>query len=163
MSTKTVFGCPNLSWNDISKFFDFSTIEQLQTKNSFENNVKRLLNEQLKLLSGQRLWAAFLYLETECNKYFSFKFIFETNNSLGANIVLDKHQIDENSKKKVFYFKITFNKMFLENTFSEKDLIEKNVLCRPCLIKLNDCYYLKEQKLPFFITLAHEFLHALNQ
>ena len=74
ISTKTVFGCPNLSWNDILKFFDFSTIEQLQTKNSFENNVKRLLNEQLKLLSGQHLWAAFLYLETECNVFRKYVF-----------------------------------------------------------------------------------------
>ena len=41
---------------------------------------------------------------------------------------------------------------------------------RPCLIKLIDpddsenwSYHLREQELPFFITLAHEFLHALNQ
>ena len=44
------------------------------------------------------------------------------------------------------------------------------MLYRPCLIKLIDpddpenwSYHLREQELPFFITLAHEFLHALNQ
>ena len=49
-------------------------------------------------------------------------------------------------------------------------LLNENMLYRPCLIKLVDPddpeiwkYHLREQELPFFITLAHEFLHALNQ
>ena len=37
------------------------------------------------------------------------------------------------------------------------------MLYRPCLIKLNAQYHLREQQLPFFITLAHELLHVLNQ
>ncbi len=53
--------------------------------------------------------------------------------------------------------------MFFESVFLDKEILEKNMLYRPCLIKLNGKYHLREQELPFFITLAHEFLHALNQ
>ncbi|MFQ6723176.1 MAG: hypothetical protein ACLRFH_02100, partial [Opitutales bacterium] len=58
----------------------------------------------------------------------------------------------------------------LESNLALKRFLNINMLYRPCLIKLIDPdnlsnwnYHLREQKLPFFITLAHEFLHALNQ
>ena len=82
----------------------------------------------------------------------------------GADINFYKCENDpSDDKKKIFYFKIRCNKMFSERVFLREEILEVNMLCRPCLIKLNGKYHLREQKLPFFITLAHEFLHALNQ
>ena len=71
--------------------------------------------------------------------------------------------------KQIFCFEVMINELFAEN-FDKTQLFRKNMLYRPCLVKLVDPddptnwrYHLREQKLPFFITLAHEFLHALNQ
>ena len=73
--------------------------------------------------------------------------------------MLDKYDVSQ----KMFYFKITCNEMFSKQAYSAQEILGKNVLCRPCLIRFNGRYHLRKQELPFFITLAHELLHALNQ
>ena len=66
----------NLTHKDIMKFFDFNGIENLQ---KIQENITLLLDEHLKLSSGQHLWEAFLYLDEKCQNKFTFKFTFEVN------------------------------------------------------------------------------------
>ncbi|MFQ6723528.1 MAG: hypothetical protein ACLRFH_03955 [Opitutales bacterium] len=122
-----------------------------------KNNIQKLVALQLKLKNGQDLWNAFLHLY----KNFSFKFVFDANTEFGANVALKKYDSDE----KVFYFNVSCNKYFFEENLSdsEEEILKKDMIYRPCLIKLNGFYHLSEQELLFFITLAHEFLHVLNQ
>lgn len=111
--------------------------------------MQTLLELQLKLPSGQNLWKEFLYLKEICSANFSFKFIFETyenENNFGAEVSLDSYD----SKEKKFYFKKTCNKRFVEKIFSTAEILSVNMLYRPCLIKLNAQYHLREQQLPFF-------------
>ncbi|MFQ6722868.1 MAG: hypothetical protein ACLRFH_00480 [Opitutales bacterium] len=71
--------------------------------------------------------------------------------------------------KEILCFEVVINKFFAEKLEADR-ILSENMLYRPCLIKLVDSddpekweYHLREQELPFFITLAHEFLHVLNQ
>ena len=146
-----------INWENVEVFFDFSTIAEEKKQECLKNNIQKLVALQLKLKNGQDLWSAFLHLY----KNFSFKFVFDANTEFGANVALKKYDSDE----KVFYFNVSCNKYFFEENLSdsEEEILKKDMIYRPCLIKLNGFYHLSEQKLPFFITLAHEFLHALNQ
>ena len=154
-------GCQELSWPNIEGFFEFTSAKSTE-KCPLEKNIQRLIELQLGSLSGQNLWKAFLYLNKRLEeKKLTFKFVFAASNDLYANISLAEYRIDNVTEKKTIYFKINCHQSFFAQEFSE--IFEVNMLCRPCLIKLNGKYHLREQPLPFFITLAHEFLHALNQ
>ena len=154
-----VFSNP-ITWDDVKHFFDFSSVNNNQ-QDPLETNVRVLIEQQLHLKeSGQNLWKAFLYFETKL----SFKFIFELNEESSASITLNKFEIGEVANTPgIFYFKVICNKVFSERKLSEQEIRGINMLFRPCLIKVDDKYLLREQELPFFITLAHELLHALNQ
>ncbi len=150
-----------VNWENVKDFFDFSTISEEKKQECLKNNIQKLVALQLTLKNGQNLWDAFLHLYENCKETFSFKFVFDVNTEFGANVALKNYDSD----KKVFYFNVSCNKYFFEENLpdSEEEILKKDMIYRPCLIKLNDFYHLREQELPFFITLAHEFLHVLNQ
>ena len=192
MACCTTVRADTITWDQISHFFNFETVEaEKMTNDTFiakayrrtnlATNIRLLVEEQLKLPSGQNLWKAFRFWE-EQHPELSFQFEFVPIDSLGAHIELKRY--DDASQ--AFVFEILCNKVFADKCYtyllsgfstdlgSEEDGLQKflneNMLYRPCLIKLVDPddpnkweYHLREQELPFFITLAHEFLHALNQ
>lgn len=146
----------NITWDEIEQFFDFSIEQETTLQENLKNNIQKLVEQQLVCNSGQNLWEAFLYWHETCKSKFTFKFKFEVNDNFGANIFLKNYD----ATQKIFHFIITCNKSILK---SNLNISNENMIYRPCLIKLNEEYHLREQELPFFITLAHEFLHALNQ
>lgn len=101
------------------------------------------------------MWKAFLYLSKQDK--FTFVFQFELQDTCFASILLKEYD----SKCKKIIFQINCSDVFSQKFASTEELIGTNMLCRPCLVELSEDYYLREQTLPFFITLAHEFLHAL--
>ena len=153
-----------INWEKISHFFNFNTIEEKKRAN-LTTNIQLLVEEQLKLPSGQNLWKAFQFWE-EQHPELGFQFEFTLLETQTAHIKLKKYE----ESSQIFTFEIICNEIFTNKTFKKQELLNINMLYRPCLIKLavsdnpsNWEYHLREQKLPFFITLAHEFLHALNQ
>lgn len=180
MAIRPLFPCfaantNKIQWGTISNYFNFSTITEEEKCTNLETNIRLLIEEQLKLRSGQNLWKAFQFWE-EQHQGLSFQFEFSLTSNSSASVVL-KNTKKSPDGKQVFCFEIAINSVFAEfdgNYFTDTDdlenLLKMNMLYRPCLIKLVDPddpdnwhYHLREQKLPFFITLAHEFLHALNQ
>ena len=154
----------NINWEEVSHFFNFNTIEA-EKRTHLETNIRLLVEEQLKLPSGQNLWKAFQFWE-EKPSGLNFRFEFTLMETQTAHIKLKKYE----ESSQIFTFEIICNEIFTNKTFKKQELLNINMLYRPCLIKLavsdnpsNWEYHLREQKLPFFITLAHEFLHALNQ
>ncbi|MFQ6723137.1 MAG: hypothetical protein ACLRFH_01900 [Opitutales bacterium] len=169
----------NINWEEVSHFFNFNTIEA-EKRTNLETNIRLLVEEQLKLPSGQNLWKAFQFWKNQ-HPELGFQFEFALIDESEAYIEL------KNYKNQTFLFEIALNKAFAEDfkipfwqviknnlhqktNLGLKKLLNENMLYRPCLIKLVDLndpshweYHLREQELPFFITLAHEFLHALNQ
>ncbi|MFQ6723225.1 MAG: hypothetical protein ACLRFH_02365, partial [Opitutales bacterium] len=168
-----------INWEEVSHFFNFDTIAE-EKRTNLETNIRLLVEEQLKLPSGQNLWKAFQFWEDQ-HPELGFQFEFALIDESEAYIKL------KNYENQIFLFEIALNKVFAEDfkipfwqviknnlhqktNLGLKKLLNENMLYRPCLIKLvdpNDSshweYHLREQELPFFITLAHEFLHALNQ
>lgn len=173
-----VIGCVP-AWENIQSFFSFYELTEeefaLYTKESsikqegdelsekekafFWQNLQILIELQLGLPCGRNMWQAFFYWKEKHKSKFSFVFQFNFQDIPGANISL--RAFDKRSKK--FVFHINCNRIFKERIFSKEEILQQCKLCRPCLIKLGGKYHLREQILPFFITLAHEFLHGLNR
>ena len=191
MACCTTVRADMIHWEDVSRYFNFETVEAEKTTNdtsiaeayrrtNLATNIRLLVEEQLKLPSGQNLWKAFRFWE-EQHPDLGFQFEFTLTDSFGAHIEL------KNYENRTFLFEIALNKVFAEDfkipfwqviknnlhqkiNLGFKKLLNENMLYHPCLIKLVDPddpenweYHLREQELPFFITLAHEFLHDLNQ
>ncbi len=129
----------HMTWENVKNFFDLSTIPE-EKKIAFENNLKLLIEKQLKLPSGEKMWAAFLYLQKQCEGNFNFVFQFELLDISAASILLKEY--DKINKKLIF--QITCNKIFSNNIPSSEEFDHVNILCRPCLIKLNEEYHLRE-------------------
>lgn len=187
MAIRPLFPCfaaniEKIQWGSISNYFNFNTITEEEKRTNLETNIRLLIEEQLKLPSGQNLWKAFQFWEKQ-HKGLAFRFKFSLMDSTGAHVELKKYE----DESQTFIFEIAINKVFAEDfkipfwqviknnlqqktNLGFKKLLNENMLYRPCLIKLVDSddpdnwhYHLREQKLPFFVTLAHEFLHVLNQ
>ena len=156
----------NINWEEVSYFFNFDTIAE-EKRTHLETNIRLLVEEQLKLPSSQNLWKAFQFWENQ-HPELGFQFEFTLTLNPGAEVVLESLK-NSFEGKQIFCFEILINKVFAEELEADR-ILSENMLYRPCLIKLVDSddpekweYHLREQELPFFITLAHEFLHALNQ
>ena len=154
-----------INWEKVSHFFNFETSAEEPQRTNLATNIQVLVEEQLKLPSGQNLWKAFLFWENQ-HPELGFQFEFSLIEDQNAHIGLKKYE----DATQIFTFEIVCNPYFANKIFKSEELININMLYRPCLIKLIDpddpenwSYHLREQELPFFITLAHEFLHALNQ
>ena len=157
----------HVNWEKVSHFFNFDTIVEREKRTNLETNIRLLVEEQLKLPSGQNLWKAFQFWEQQHPELgFQFEFFLMSNPEAEVTLKNLKNSFDG---KQIFCFEVTLNEVFTEELETNK-ILQENILYRPCLIKLIDPdnpnnwhYHLREQELPFFITLAHEFLHALNQ
>ena len=156
----------NINWEEVSHFFNFDTIAE-EKRTHLETNIRLLVEDQLKLPSGQNLWKAFQFWENQ-HPELGFQFEFMLSSGVSAGVVL-KNLKNSTENKEMFCFEVAINEVFAEELEAD-EIFSENMLYRPCLIRLIDSddpekwkYHLREQELPFFITLAHEFLHALNQ
>ena len=51
-----------INWEEVSHFFNFDTVSE-EKRTHLEANIQLLVEEQLKLPSGQNLWKAFQFWE----------------------------------------------------------------------------------------------------
>ena len=58
----------NINWEKVSHFFNFDTIVESEKRTNLETNIRLLVEEQLKLPSGQNLWKAFQFWEHKQRK-----------------------------------------------------------------------------------------------
>ena len=146
-----------INWGKVSHFFNFDTIAE-EKRTHLETNIRLLVEEQLKLPSGQNLWRAFQFWENQ-HPELGFQFEFALTSNPGAEVVLESLK-NSFGGKQIFCFEILINKVFAEELEADQ-IFSENILYRPCLIKLVDSddpkkwqYHLREQELPFFITLS---------
>ena len=97
----------NINWEEVSHFFNFNTIEA-EKRTHLETNIRLLVEEQLKLPSGQNLWKAFQFWKNQ-HPDLGFQFEFALIDESEAYIEL------KNYKNQTFLFEIALNKAFAED------------------------------------------------
>lgn len=69
-----------INWKEISHFFNFDTIVEEDKRTHLETNIRLLVEEQLKLPSGQNLWKAFQFWKNQHPELgFQFEFTLTLN------------------------------------------------------------------------------------
>lgn len=102
-----------INWEEVSHFFNFNTIAEEEKRTNLETNIRLLVEEQLKLPSGQNLWKAFQFWENQ-HQDLGFQFEFTLTSNPGAEVAL-KNLRNSFGCKQIFCFEIVINKLLLKN------------------------------------------------
>ena len=97
-----------INWEKVSHFFNFETHTHEAQRTNLATNIQVLVEEQLKLPSGQNLWKAFLFWKKQ-HPELGFRFEFSLIEESEAYIEL------KNYKNQTFLFEISLNKVFAED------------------------------------------------
>ena len=107
-----------INWGKVSHFFNFNTIEA-EKRTNLETNIRLLVEEQLKLPSGQNLWKAFQFWENQ-HPDLGFQFEFTLMGTQTAHIKLKEYE----ESSQIFTFEIICNEIFTNKTL---DVLQKSL------------------------------------
>ena len=115
MACCTTVHADTIHWEDISRYFNFETSTEAEKRTNLATNLRLLVEEQLKLPSGQNLWKAFQFWENQHPDLgFLFEFTLTSNTSAGITLKNLKYLRCLTQNKEMFCFEVAINEVFAE-------------------------------------------------